>query len=235
MSSNIYPGQELTLFSKAINWKKYYTKLIRPYFGSRVLEVGAGLGATTMVMCTGEQREWLCLEPDSYLCSEIDTLILSGQLPQCCRTRCSFVLDLPLEAKFDTIIYIDVLEHIKDDIVEISHAAKHLVPGGILIILSPANMFLFSPFDDAIGHYRRYTKSIFRMLAPEDLRIIKLIYLDSVGMLTSLVNRLVLKQRNPTLEQIMLWDRKLIPISRFLDPITGNRIGRSILGIWKHK
>ncbi|HLO15975.1 MAG TPA: hypothetical protein VK206_14175, partial [Anaerolineales bacterium] len=60
-NDRMYIGQELTIFAHAINWKKYYTAIIKPYFGKRVLEVGAGMGATTAIMCDGTQVEWVCL------------------------------------------------------------------------------------------------------------------------------------------------------------------------------
>jgi hypothetical protein len=58
-------------------------------------------------------------------------------------------------------------------------------------------------------------------------------YLDSFGALASVGNRLLLRQSMPTLDQILLWDRRLVPISTIFDPILGYRAGKSILGIWK--
>jgi hypothetical protein len=228
-----YVGQELTIFAHALNWKKYYTTIIRPYFGQRVVEVGAGLGATTAVMCDGKQDEWICLEPDSALRTQIDGLISSGQLPASCRTQSGFVSDLGVSERFDSFIYIDVLEHIENDRAELEAAADHLAPGGTLIVLSPAFNFLYSPFDKSIGHYRRYDKPMLRALTPTNCHLEKLIYLDSVGMATSLVNRFILRQPMPTVEQIIFWDRRVLPFSRFLDPLLGYSFGRSIVAVWR--
>lgn len=227
-----YIGQELAIFAHAVNWKKYYSSLIRPFFGRRVVEVGAGLGATTAVMCDGRQQEWICLEPDPALRARIDRLILEGQLPACCRSLGGFVSDLPADSRFDTFIYIDVLEHIEDDQAELREAAARLRPGGRLIVLSPAFNFLFSPFDRAIGHHRRYDKDMYRALSPSDCTLKKLDYLDSLGALTSLVNRLVLSQSMPTVEQILFWDRYIIPITKWIDPLLLHGFGRSLLGVW---
>lgn len=227
-----YIGQELNIFAHAINWKKYYSAIIRPYLGRRVVEVGAGIGATTLIMCGGNHQEWICLEPDPALRSEIDHLIAEGKLPAFCRTRGGFVSDIPLSNSFDAFIYIDVLEHIEDDLAELERAAARLSPGGRLVVLSPAFNFLYSPFDRAIGHHRRYDGKMLRVLTPPGCRLEKLIYLDSVGMATSLVNRYLLSQSMPTTAQIKFWDANIVPISKMLDPLLGNRLGRSILGIW---
>lgn len=228
-----YIGQELAIFAHAVNWKKYYSSIIRPYFGRRVVEVGAGLGATTAVMCDGNQQEWICLEPDPDLRSGIDRLILEENLPACCRTLGGFVPDIPVESRFDTFIYIDVLEHIEDDQAELREAAARLGPGGRLIVLSPAFNFLFSPFDRSIGHYRRYDKRMYRALTPVGCTLEKMLYLDSIGVLTSLMNRMILSQSMPTVGQILFWDRRIIPITKWIDPVSFHSFGRSLLGIWK--
>jgi hypothetical protein len=64
-------------------------------------------------------------------------------------------------------------------------------------------------------------------------KIIKLIYLDAVGVFLSFANRLFLRQNNPTDAQIQLWDQRIIPVSRVIDPLLGYRTGRSILAIWE--
>lgn len=227
-----YIGQELTIFAHATNWKRYYTSIIKPFFGKHVVEVGAGLGSTTAVMCDGTQAEWVCLEPDPLLRVEIDKLIAAGNLPNCCRTQGGFVADIPPGTPVDTFIYIDVLEHIEHDKMELETAAARLAPGGRLIVLSPAFQFLFSPFDKSIGHYRRYDRKMFHAITPPSCRLEKLLYLDSIGMGTSLLNRFLLSQSMPTVRQIKFWDRYFIPVARWTDWLIRYSFGRSLLGIW---
>src|SRR5262249_23285739 len=62
----IYTGNELELFSRAQNWKRYWSGHVRQYLGHRVLEVGAGTGVNTPFLDKGA-REWVCLEPDRHL------------------------------------------------------------------------------------------------------------------------------------------------------------------------
>lgn len=227
-----YVGTELDIFAHALCWKAYFSTFFLPC-GPRVLEVGAGLGATTAVLCDGSQEEWICLEPDGEMRAGIDQRILSGELPKCCLTHPGTVLNLDGGALFNAILYIDVLEHIVDDRAELEVAARHLQPGGRLVVLSPALPFLYSPFDASIGHYRRYTKASLGRLSPSGCRLLKGLYLDSAGLFTSLANRLILRQALPTLAQILFWDRRIVPFSRFLDRLTGYHIGRSILFIWQ--
>jgi hypothetical protein len=58
-------------------------------------------------------------------------------------------------------------------------------------------------------------------------------YLDSVGVIASGANRLLLRSGMPTASQVALWDRVMVPVSRVIDPLFGRRIGKSILGVWR--
>ena len=233
MSEQAYIGSELEIFEKANNWKKYFSRFISPYLGQSTLEVGAGSGATTKILCSVAHKDWLCLEPDANLLIQIEEMIKKVELPSYCRTMKGVVADLGKKSKFNSIIYIDVLEHIEKDQEELTRASQQLTTGGRLIVLSPAYETLYSQFDHAIGHYRRYTKSSLSALTPQNCKISKLLYLDSVGVLLSFANRLMLRQSEPTDKQIQFWDEKIIPISRIMDKLIGYKMGRSIVCVWE--
>jgi SAM-dependent methyltransferase len=228
-----YPGNELALFSQAENWKRYWSAQVRPYLGERVLEVGAGIGANTPFLNSGA-REWVCLEPDSRLAA---TLAARRQAQDLAATRVvnGRISDLPAEPTYDSILYIDVLEHIEDDAREIEAASMRLRPQGTLVVLSPAHAWLFSAFDAAIGHYRRYSPGGLRALTRPELQLVSLRQLDSVGIIGSLANSWLLKSPMPSPSQILLWDRFMVPISRLLDPLLAYRFGKSIIAVWRRR
>jgi hypothetical protein len=157
-----------------------------------------------------------------------------SKLTLSCQTNLGTLAALTSERSFDTIIYIDVLEHIEHDKEELALASKHLRPNGRLIVLSPAHQWLYSPFDKAIGHFRRYTKNSLRRLEPPGLVLQQLRCLDAVGMLASLANRLLLKKSLPALKDILFWDRWLVPCSEIIDPLFGFCVGKTIFAVW-HK
>lgn len=230
-----YIGTELEIFNHATRWKKYYGKHLRPFLGEEVLEVGAGVGGTTKILCDGgRQKRWVCLEPDERLIGQIKDQIAAGELPPICEARAVSSAELAEDEKFDSIIYIDVLEHIENDAAEMLTISKHLKKDGFLIVLCPAHQKLFTPFDKAIGHYRRYNKKTLSAAVPENLRRVKLIYLDSIGLLASLGNKLILNSSSPKHGQIQFWDKILVPISRLTDPLSGFQVGKSIVGVWQN-
>jgi SAM-dependent methyltransferase len=226
-----YVGTELGVFALATNWKSYFGQVLRPFVRGTILEVGAGIGATTVALWHDQVESWTCLEPDPSLAKQLRDLRL-GEAEEPPEVIVGTVADISPQRQFDSIMYIDVLEHIENDRTELARAAAHLRPGGSLIVLSPAFNYLFSPFDRAIGHYRRYTRRDLRDLAPAGLELGRAFYLDSCGALLSLANRLLLRQHLPTRRQILFWDRRVIPISRASDRVFSRWWGRSVITVY---
>lgn len=227
-----YEGSELDLFLAARHWKTYWSRKIRPHIGASVLEVGAGFGANTPYLFNASCRRWVCLEPDAALTARLPGQLRDQPWAGVIKTRVGTLQDMPESETFDTLLYIDVLEHIEDDRAELRAALAHLAPGGRIVVLSPAHPWLFAPFDRAIGHFRRYTKSSLRACTPPAARLVELYYLDAVGLLASVTNRLLLHQSMPTAGQIQFWDNWLVTNSLWLDPLLGFQLGKTVIGVW---
>jgi SAM-dependent methyltransferase len=219
-----YSGNELPLMAQAVRWKTYVAGLVHPYLGASVLEVGAGIGSNIAFLFHAPVSQWTALEPDAAQAAQInDTRV---------RVVAGTLTAIETTARFDAIVYLDVLEHIEDDAQELRHAAMRLTPGGRLIVLSPAHPFLFSPMDVAVGHYRRYTAAGLRALTPAGCRLERLRLLDSAGFFASLANRLLLRTAQLSPGQVRLWDGVLVRVSHVLDWLLFYRFGKSILVVW---
>ena len=223
-----YQGGELDVFAAAVRWKAYWATRIRRWVRGDVLESGAGLGANTALLQNRDVRSWRCLEPDPKLAAAARETV--RRLPGV-EVSVGTIASAAGE-RFDSILYIDVLEHIASDREELAGAAELLREGGHIVVLAPAHQFLFSAFDAAIGHYRRYNRASLRACSPPGCRLDAMFYLDSVGMLASFANRLLLRQNNPTPAQIGFWDSYIVPLSRVVDPVSGYRLGKTICAVW---
>jgi SAM-dependent methyltransferase len=230
-AAGAYIGDELDLFAQAAQWKRYWSARIGPQVRGRVLDVGAGLGATARVFARHPGIDsYLAVEPDPELVAAIAQLP-AAELPAAFEARCGTLAQVDSEARFDTILYIDVLEHIEDDRDELARAAKHLSDQGRIVVLAPAHQFLYSPFDAAVGHFRRYDRASLRAALPSSLQVDRMEYLDSVGLIASLGNRLVLRSALPTRAQIALWDGWMVPMSRMVDSMLLRGAGKSIVAV----
>jgi protein-L-isoaspartate O-methyltransferase len=232
MADYRYAGDELGIFAYAHNWKQYWISQLAPFVQGDVLEVGAGIGSNTPKLRDLSTGLWLCLEPDERLCLELRRR-LATNVSSTIEVVCGTVNSLPEDKLFDTALYIDVLEHIPDDVGEMTAVAKHIRGSGHIIVLSPAHQRLYSAFDRAIGHHRRYNRASLLRCTPPGAHPIRVNYLDSAGYLLSLANRMVLQQPSPTLNQISFWNTYIVPVSRVIDPLLGFRFGKSILGVWQ--
>jgi SAM-dependent methyltransferase len=235
MIANTYIGRELDLFARAINWKRYWASEIEPYISGNVLEVGAGLGANTELLKSARVVSWTCLEPDPELVQRMRAAFLGRAILADCHILQGSTSVMASPAQFDAVLYMDVLEHIDDDRGELERAARLTRRGGFMIVLAPAHQWLYTPFDESIGHFRRYTRTSLARCAPDDVSLVRLDYFDSAGMLASLGNRILLRQSTPTAEQILFWDRVLVPVSRQADRLANFRLGKSVLGVWRKR
>lgn len=227
-----YPGDELELFQHAKNWKAYFSRQLKPFIHGDVLEAGAGIGATTLLLNDGKAGRWVLLEPDEEMGIILRKKMETKHLP----ANCSFqpgTID-NLKEKFDCIIYIDVLEHIENDQEELKKAAALLNPGGNLLVLSPAFGSLYNPFDKAIGHFRRYNKKMLRKLGPPGLKLVQCRYLDSTGYFAAAANKLLFRKKYPSQKQVLFWDCWMVPVSRITDKMFFHSFGKSIVAVWQY-
>jgi SAM-dependent methyltransferase len=232
VSDFIYTGNELQLFRLAKNWKKYYKDNISPYMKEGpVLEVGAGIGEMTRVLRPiVPSGEWVCVEPDSTNVCAIKNLIQLGEIDKEIEIFEGYAESYKRdEDSFSTALLIDSLEHIKDDICALKYISNLVKAGGVVIIIVPAHNFLYSEFDSKIGHFRRYNKTTLRNILPNSLHELSCRYIDSVGFFLSMANKLFLKSPDPTKNQILFWDRVIVPASRILDAILGYCFGKNLI------
>ncbi len=157
------PGAEiLDAFSVAPRFNKWMADTIRPYVQERVLEIGAGMGNLTRALARGKQR---------YIASDIDSEHLSrlqSSLRHYLNVETRYC-DLgksgdfePLADAVDTVICLNVLEHIEDDQGALRNIYTALSPGGRAIVLVPCGQEIFGQLDVILGHYRRYSTSQLR-------------------------------------------------------------------------
>ena len=223
-----YPGKELEIFEKATIWRKYIYSLTKNYFKDNFLEVGAGIGSFTTNYCKNLQNIVVCdLDQENIK-------ILQKKFSQNKNISISDKRINEIDGKFNTIIYLNVLEHIKEDINEINSALNKLNSGGNLIILVPAHQKLFSKFDEAIGHYKRYNIDFFKLNKFKNAKIQKLMFLDLFGYILYFFNKIFFKEEiYPSKFKIFLWDKIFSPITIILDFVTRYRFGKNILCVYK--
>jgi len=221
-----YNGFELEHFDSASNFRKYQVSLISKYIKGNFAEVGAGKGGLVPYYQKFLKNITL-LEPEKKLFKILKKKFTSKKI----KIK-NFTID-KLKNNYDTIIYYDVLEHIKKDLEEVKIASKKLKKNGCLIISVPAYQAFYSEFDKSVGHYKRYNKKDFINIENKTkLNIEKLIYYDSVGFLFLVLNKIFSLKQTNLKNKIFLWNL-LIPVSKMIDFLTFNMFGKSLLCVFR--
>jgi|TARA_B110000495_G_C22917598_1_gene536033 hypothetical protein len=221
-----YDGFELDHFDSALNFRKYQISLITKFIKGKFLEVGAGKGGL-IPFYKNLIKNITIIEPEKKLFKILKKNYSNKRFSIKNQTIKS------VKKNYDTIIYYDVLEHIKNDLNEVKLASKKLNKNGYLIFSVPAYQTFYSSFDKSVGHFKRYNKKDFIVLRKRTgLKIEKLDYYDSIGFLFLVLNKLFsLKQTNLE-NKVYLWNL-LMPISKLIDLLTFNKFGKSLLCVFK--
>ena len=221
-----YDGFELEHFDSASNFRKYQVSLILKYINGNFVEVGAGKGGLVPYYKKIPKNVTL-LEPEKKLFKILKKKFYSRKISIKNHTVNE------LKSYYDTIIYYDVLEHIKKDLSEVRTASKKLKKNGYLIFNVPAYQSFFSEFDRSVGHYKRYNKKDFINIEKKtNLKIEKLVYYDSIGFLFLVLNKIFSLKQTNLKNKIFLWDL-LIPVSKLIDFLTFNMFGKSLLCVFR--
>ena len=223
-----YPHTATERFDDAKLWINYIIKITKIYIGKNSLEVGAGCGSFTksyinfiekLTLTEADNRNFKDLK-EKFSDYKNIKIIKSDNVKK-------------IKGSFDTIIYFNVLEHIKKDNVEIANAAKKLKKNGYLIFLVPAHQSLYGNLDKIAGHHKRYDINFFNKKRV-NLKIIVNKYLDSLGYFLYFFNRSFFKKEiYPSKFKIFLWDKIFVPITIIVDFFIFYKFGKNILCIYK--
>jgi glycosyltransferase involved in cell wall biosynthesis len=220
LSSDIYKeaGPEiLEAFSSAANFNRWMADTIRPYTGKAVLEIGAGIGNLTRQLIARRKR---------YIASDIDTQHLARlasrfqhrpnfEARQCDLGRAEDFEDLRECA--DTVVCLNVLEHVVDDRVGLSNIHRALQPGGRAIVLVPQGQWAYGKMDEALGHYRRYSKAQIRERMEEaGFKVERMLEFNRISLPGWYLNGKLLGRSTVSVAQLRIFD-KMVWVWRRLD------------------
>jgi glycosyltransferase involved in cell wall biosynthesis/phospholipid N-methyltransferase len=223
LSDAIYREDEfgsriLARLARAPRFNAWMADTIRPFLGERVLEIGSGVGNLSRAL----------LPRAHYVASDVNPLYLqtlanlADGRPYLQSSYCD-VRDLEsypaTDGGYDSVICLNVLEHVSDDRRSLLNIAAVLAPRGRAIVLVPSGPWNFGTLDEVLGHRRRYTRATLTALADAcGLEVRELIEFNRVGTIAWFLNGKILRKRSFGLGQIWLLNL-LTPLMRAVDRI----------------
>ena len=209
-------SQILGRLGRAPRFNAWMADTIRPFCGQRILEIGSGTGNLTKRL----------IPRDQYVASDINPLYL--------QTLEGLTADRPyldvtltdvtrgetfpqLAAGFDTVVCLNVVEHVEDDVGALRNIRAVLAPAGRAIVLVPQGPEVFGTLDEVLGHRRRYTiASLHALAAAAGFEVKELVHFNRVGRPAWWLNGKLLKRRDFGLGQILALNL-LTPLFRLID------------------
>jgi FkbM family methyltransferase len=214
----------------ATNYYDWILELLGPHLGSRILEVGAGIGTfSEYILRAAPAAQLVMLEPAinniPYLRKEFAdhprTTVVNGTLGEAIES-----------GSVDTVVTVNVLEHVPDDQGFAADAMRVLSPGGRLLIFVPGLPQIYGTLDEAFEHHRRYTRTSLRaLLEGHGFEVELLRYSNFPGVAAWWFTGKVLRQRTIAPRQVWVYDRLVVPWLRRVERAWAPPLGQSLVAV----
>jgi SAM-dependent methyltransferase len=210
----------------AIRYRSYQFELIEPHLGDSVLEVGAGLGDFAAQL-TGRKR-LVVADSDPFCQWSLRTRL--GSRPEVEVRALDLPCEIGVDPPVDSVVAINLLEHIEEDVRALEAMASTVDPGGNVVLLVPGYPSLYGEFDRAVGHVRRYTPATLRRaVEAAGLQVTTLKPVNLLGGVAWWVAVRMGGRARPTPAVVRLYDRLVVPLVRASERRFDPPFGQSLL------
>ncbi|MGE5290827.1 MAG: class I SAM-dependent methyltransferase [Micromonosporaceae bacterium] len=212
---------------EARNYRRYEYDIVAPHVGASMLEVGSGLGDFSAQFLPRLER-LVVSDNDPYCVEQLVKRYEDDPTVQV--LELALPCEIALERPVDTVVAMNVLEHITDHVAALRSLASVVTPGGRMVIWVPGYPQLYGDFDRKVGHVRRYTPKTLRA-AVEDAGL-SVEVLRPINMLGGIawwfaVRRAKVSYPNPKV--VKVYDRLVVPVTRLIERLVRPPFGQTVL------
>lgn len=220
----------------ARNYREWVLRKIAPALGSRVLDIGSGLGDFADLFTRVPGRQVILSDASEKMTEELRRRTAGRPGLSVMRLDVTEAApgDFPGPFRPDTVTCLNVLEHLQDDLQALRNMRRWVAPGGKLILFVPALGCLYGSLDRLAGHCRRYSrKGLSECLKSAGWAVLRLEYFNFWGLLTWFLAGRVLHQRRLNPSTCNGLD-KLVPALSFLEKMIEPPVGQSLIAVAKN-
>jgi hypothetical protein len=238
--SVVYAGRDLEAMIFARRYHSWILDTFSHYLGTRIVEVGAGNGSFSELLINRLPESLDLVEPSSQMFRLLEQRFgKTNSKVQVHTHNCMFgqvAFDLRTRRRPDSILYVNVLEHIEDDCAELSTVFNTLDVGGRLFVFVPAFEALLGPFDKQVGHLRRYRMGDLAGKARKaGFTVVESRYFDFFGVVPWWLKYRVLKSEGLEPGVVKFYDRFVVPVAQRVERIVKPPFGKNLLLIAEKK
>jgi ubiquinone/menaquinone biosynthesis C-methylase UbiE len=228
--------EDLRQMERAENYRRWQFEMVARFLSGHVLEVGGGIGNFTPQLAQAAQSV-TSIEPNEYCFNQLREKVKFLQNVDVHRTTVESLDGVMSPGRrFDTIVLMNVLEHIQDDRAILAKLKQRLTADGRLVVLVPAVPWAFGSTDKRLGHYRRYSQSYSRNLfASLEMKIEFMRYYNFIGIWAWLWNNRFSRRRNQSNAQIHMFDKYFVPVISCFEKNLRPPVGQSLLIVGRQR
>jgi SAM-dependent methyltransferase len=224
-----FPGDVLEDLGDMPNYNDWIVSHFAPLLGSHSVEIGAGLG-TISERLRGSVDRLELVEPSPDLARRLNEKFSADDGLKVFDQTLEKWMETTQPATFDSIVMVNVLEHIEDDFAAAQGLHDALKDGGRLLVFVPALPFLYSKLDKIYGHYRRYTKPTLRdCVSAAGFEIEKLHYVDVAGVIPWWLLNTILGKTSFHGPSLQVYDKCVVPVTRFCESVLRPPFGKNLI------
>jgi SAM-dependent methyltransferase len=230
----IYPGRDLEAMSFAVNYHRWILEIFSPYLGDHLAEIGAGTGAFSELLLERRAASLSVVEPSTAMYQMLKGHIERIETPTKVKTYNALFSNVADEIKQqqqpDSIIYVNVMEHIQDDMAELDAVWRTLERGGRLFLFVPAIPGLYGAFDREVGHFRRYMKAeLEEKCRRAGFKVLQSTYFDLIGVVPWWVKYCLFNSSTLEAGAVKLYDKYVVCIAKAIESVFKPPIGKNVL------
>lgn len=233
-NDNLYFGKDLEAMSFARNYHQWIIEELMPYIGEEVAEVGAGVGNFSDYLLKSTAKSITAFEPSDNMYPSLENKFSDSSVVNTVNAFFEDKVEDCVE-KFDSVCYVNVLEHVEHHCDALKAAYKSLRPGGHVLIFVPALSFLYSNLDKDLGHYRRYSKAgLIDVAESAGFSVKKVHYCDIVGIIPWYIV-FVLMKKTMVGSSVSTYDSWVVPVVKKLEQMIRPFIGKNLMLVGEKK
>jgi SAM-dependent methyltransferase len=212
----------------APRYRQWEYDLVAPYLGRSVLEIGSGMGYFSEKLVESGRDRVVLSDTEDYCLVRLQATHRDN--PRVEVTRVDLPGAVDIGSPVESVVAMNVLEHIEDDVAALRDLAQVVVPGGHIVLWVPAYMQLYGEFDRKVGHFRRYTPRTIR--AAVESAGLRVTTLHPVNFIGGIAWWLAVRRGgagHPNKRVVWLYDNVVVPISRAVERVVRPPFGQSVL------
>jgi len=233
-SDVVYTGRDLEAMSFAVNYHRWILQVFEPYLGTRLVEVGAGVGSFSELLLERPLESLVLVEPAAQMYAVLtERMQQSHSNTQIQTFNAMFsrvAAEIEAACQPDSILYVNVLEHVADDEGELRTVNQTLVKAGRIFIFVPALRGLYGSFDRQIGHVRRYSPTeLTEKCGRAGFKILEARSFDFLGIVPWWIKYRLFKSRTMEPAAVRFYDEYVVPFAQAIERVVKPPVGKNII------